>query len=202
MKYRILISLILIIFLVFIIYISNIDNKIYYFNVIDNKYEFETYNELLQSDINDLERYVNYESDNQYRITDLIRDINDNIKINDKTIQNILIKADITTIRIGNNELNYKISNTNMNELFDYSDELLEDLEKLIKLIRKYSKEKIALIGYFNNNEYYTELYSYINVRAKDICDKYNIIFIETNNQFNIDENVNIYEKIKKKLLF
>ena len=147
MKYRILISLILIIFLVFIIYISNIDNKIYYFNLIDNKYEFKTYNELLQSDINDLERYVNYESDNQYRITDLIRDINDNIKITDKTIQNILIKADITTIRIGNNELNYKISNINMNELFDYFDELLEDLEKLIKLIRKYSKEKIALIG-------------------------------------------------------
>lgn len=201
MKYKVFLSLILIALLIFIIYITNIDNKIFYFNISDEKHDFETYNSLIMEDIDNLEEYIDY-SNSEYRITDLIRDIKDNILIDNKNIQHILIKADITTIRMGNSELNYKISNNNMNELFDYSDELLNDLEKLIKLIRKYSKEKIVLIGYFNNNEYYTELYSYLNVRVKDICDNYNIIFIESPNEFNELENVNIYKKIKKKLLF
>lgn len=201
MKCKVIISLFLIVLLVFLIYISNIDNKTYYFNIMDNTYDYDTYNEILKNKINNLEKYVNYETNNQYRITDLIRDIKDNKKIDGKNIQNILIKADVITIKIGSNDLNYKISNNNMNELFDYCDELLADLEDLFILIRKYSKEKIFVVGYFINNDYYSELINYINIRTEDLCKTYDLIFISVDNEFTAVENVNIYTKISKKLL-
>ena len=140
MKLRTFLALIIIILLVFIIYIFTKDNKIYYVNFMDTKISEKTYNEYLKEEISlnkKLEFYKTYYKDD-YRITDFIRDITDNIKIDDKNIQNLLIKADILTIMIGNNELTYKISTTNMNDLFDYSDSLLKDCEELLKILRKY----------------------------------------------------------------
>jgi len=186
--------------IVFIIYFLNTDNKIYYFNIIDNRYNFKTYNNLIYNNLNKLERYVNFEKHNDYRITDLVRDINDNIRIDNKSIQNILIKADLITLKIGENELNYKISTKNINELFDYCDQLLGDLEKLLVVLRKYSKEKIVMIGFYNDNIYYEEIYKYLNLKIEDMCNNKNITFIDVKGKFNEQENVNIYEKILKKV--
>lgn len=199
MKAKIIISLLAIISSIFIIYKLNIDNKIYYFNIIDKKYNYKTYNILLKDNINNIEKYVNYEQVD-YRVTDLIRDIKDNNNVNNKKIQNILIKADVITLMIGNNELEYKINNIDMTELFEYSNSLLDDIDELFKLIRKYSKERIYFIGFYNNNEYYTELYTFINLRIKDMCDIYNIKYIDRKNDFDIAENVNIYNKIYRNL--
>lgn len=200
MKIKVFVSLILITFSIFIIYIFNIDTKVYYFNIMDNKYNYNTYNVLLKNNINNLEKYVNIENDNDYRITDLIRDINDNIEIDKKTLQNVLIKADVITLKIGENELEYKLKNTNLNEIYDYIDEFLRDMDNLLKLIRKYSKEKIFMIGFYNYNEYYDEIYAYINVRMRDLCDEYNINYIELNDEFDEQMNVNIYTKIIKNI--
>ena len=69
----------------------------------------------------------------------------------------------------------------------------------MIKLVRKYSKEKIFFIGFYNSNEYYEELYRYLNLRIKDMCDSYNIVYIDRLMDFSSEENVNIYKKIIKK---
>lgn len=200
MKIKIIFFLIVMCSIIFIIYLFNKDDKIYYFNVSDNNYEFKTYNTLLMNNIKDLEKYVNYAPGNDYRITDLLRDIEDNKKIEDKTIQNILIKADITTIKFGENELKYKISSSNMNDLFDYVDELIIDIDRLLSIVRKYSKEKIYFIGFYNQNEFYSELYRYLNIKVKDLCDNYNIFYIEINDEFSEQENINIYKRIIKKI--
>ena len=195
---KIIFILILICLIVFLIYKKNIDNKIYYFNIMDNKYNFETYDKLLNKSIKNIEKYVNYcESD--LRIIDLINNINDNITINKKNIQNILIKSDLITISIGNNELNYKLNNNDITYIYDYIDELVKDIKKLIQLIRKYSKERIYFIGYYIDNENYFEVINYLNERIKDICIKNNIVFISVNNNFDKIENVNIYTEIIKK---
>lgn len=186
--------------IVFIIYFLNTDNKIYYLNIIDNRYNFKTYNNLIYNNLNKLERYVNFEKHNDYRITDLVRDINDNIRIDNKSIQNILIKADLITLKIGESELNYKKSTKNINELFDYCDQLLGDLEKLLVDLRKYSKEKIVMIGFYNDNIYYEEIYKYLNLKIEDMCNNKNITFIDVKGKFNEQENVDIYEKILKKV--
>mgnify|MGYP004619749795 FL=1 len=198
MKVKVVLALFLIVVLIFLIYTFNIKNDIFYFNVMDKKYDYDTYNVLLNENLDNVQKYISYEQDD-YRATDLIRDINDNIIVNNRKIQNILIKADIITLMIGNNELNYKIKNIDMTELFEYSNSLLEDLDDLFKLVRKYSKEKIFFIGFYNSNEYYEELYRYLNLRIKDMCDSYNIVYIDRLMDFSSEENVNIYKKIIKK---
>lgn len=198
MKIKVILCLFLIILMVFLIYLSNIKNDNYYFNIMDKKYDYKTYNNIIKEKVK-LEEYVNY-VENQYRITDLIRDIKDNKVINDKKIQNILIKANIITLMIGNNELYLQSNSLDMTELFEYSNSLLDDIDNLFGLIRKYSKEKIFFIGFYTNNDYYEEIYRYINLRVKDMCDYYNIVYIDRNDYFNKQENTNIYEKIVSNL--
>ena len=198
---KIILVLTIICLITIFIYKKNIDNKIYYFNIMDNKYNFKTYNNLLKKDIKKIEKYVNY-INYDYRVTDLIKDIEDNIYIKNKTIQNILIKADIITLSIGNNELNYKIKTNNIINFYDYIDDLVNDIEKLFKLIRIYSKEKIFLLGFYDELEIYQEQIDYLNIKLEDLCNRYGINFINLDNEFSYKENVNIYKKIKKKLLF
>lgn len=209
MKLKTIITLIIIIFLVFIIYCFNLDKKIYYVNISDLEFKKVTsYNELLSQRLekdNRLEKYINNFTDKDYRVTDLIRDIETNktIKIKEKeqTIQNALIKSDILTIKMGDNELNYKIDNSEINELFEYSDTLLSDLQQLFDLLRKYSKENIYFIGYYNNHsDYYKEIYDYLNLKIEDMCEDYEITFIESEDLSVEASNQKIYKTIEKSI--
>ena len=108
MKLKSIIVFLIISFFIFIIYILNIDKKIYYVNITDSNVR---YNSEIKNTLNDkkiLEKYIDYKNLN-YRITDLINEINNNKKININgktyTIQNSLIKADLLTIKIGTNEI-------------------------------------------------------------------------------------------------
>lgn len=200
MKLKSIIVFLIIILFIFIIYILNIDKKIYYVNITDsnNKYNLDIKNNLKK--LNKLEKYINYK-DLDYRITDLINDINNNkeININNKiyTLQNSLIKADLLTIKIGSNEIKYKIQEENIDNLYNYMDEYLKDLEELFKLIRKYDKEKIIYINSVDyNSSYISEVIKYLNLKIKDLCSDYGIEYIEINNKNNID----IKEKVLKYL--
>ena len=180
MKIKTIIFFIIITFTIFLINLINKDNKIYYVNIsTDNKLK---YNKIIKNyyiNNSNLEKYINIFSKEDYRTTDLIRDLNENKKIGNYTIQNALIKADIVTLYIGIADINYKIGNTNKEELYEYTDQVLNDIDQLLKLIRIYCKEKIYLIGY--NNEYgisYDEYFDYTNKRLKSIATEYNIRFI------------------------
>ncbi len=185
------VTLIIVIILIFIIYKFNQSNKIYYFSIQDNSYE---YSNLVKKKILKLEKYTNYEKDD-LGIVDLIRGIKNNIKVKNKNIQNILVKANIITIDIGNNELDYIIKKDNIDKLYYYIDKTLIRIEKLLNLMRIYSKEKIYLIGFYTDSEYYSELIKYLNIKVEDICKKYNVIFI---NRKSSDDSVNISKKIAK----
>lgn len=94
---------------------------------------------------------------NDTRIKDILIDIDNNIKIKDKYIQNILVKANYIYIDLNNLVLNYNSIN---------------EIEKLFNKIRLFSKEKIIVI-LSNNNEV---LAKSINNRIFKIKDKYDII--------------------------
>jgi len=102
---------------------------------------------------------------NDTRITDIINDINNNKKINNRPIQNILIKA--TYIYI---DLNNLIKCNNYNSCIKN----IDDLEMLIALIRKYSKEKIIIKYLASNNDIDDYTNQKIMVRFK----KYDIIYM------------------------
>ena len=202
MKWKFLFVFIVIISLTFFIYFFNQDKKIYYVDIKDSVPKKLDYNNYIYNNLkkeNKLEKYISNFSNKDYRITDLIKDIEQNKMIDNQTIQNALIKADIITLKIGSNELNYKINNDEINELFEYCDTLTIDLENLFKLVRKYSKEQIYFIGLYNNHsEFYNEIYDYLNLKIEDLCNEYDIVYIKASNLDNRNNNIKISEKIYK----
>ena len=196
---------------VFLIYLSHIDTKIFYLSLGDEL--AQGYNEFNKDDygysdyVKDylknkgkLELYVdNYFKEN-LRTTDLIRMINDNEKVlvNSKyrTIQNALIKADLVTISIGNNDLASKLNlykNYSDKEIYNYIEELLKDLEELFILLRKNCKEKIVFIGFYNNIKIpnVDKYYDYLNKKTKKLSLKYNIEYIDILNLMKDEKNIN-----------
>ena len=172
--------------LVFLIYSFNISDKTYYVSIgdylsyginnldkVDNNYS----NNLKENYKKNLDNYVNYSSIDDYRVMDLINDItyNKTVTFNNKEykLQNLLIKANLITLSIGMNDLINK-----KNITYDYTDELLDDIEDLLELIRKYNKDEIYFLSFYNviNNQ---ELIDYCNNKLKSICGENNINFID-----------------------
>lgn len=191
MKIKTLLIIGIMIIFVFLIYLSTIDTKVYYLNLSDS-YSSEQpnyssyFNEYLMEN-KKLEKYINEFNIDDYRITDLTRMIEDNKKIkigdSEQTIKNALIKADLLTFSIGMNDINYKIGNASINELYDYSDEILEDLEILFIILREYCKEDIIMLNYYNIYESkYDEIFDYINNKLDEIASEYDIKVIDLNN--------------------
>ena len=147
-----------------------------------------------------LERYVTGYIEKDYRTTDLINDIKNNKSINIKnkkqTIKNALIKADLLIYIPSINDINYKLNTTNQKELYNYADEMLEDMEEAIKLMRQYCKEDIIVIGLENSNK---KIFNYINEKLGEICYENKIYFI---NPLKLNKNGKKYvEKEIKKII-
>lgn len=205
---KILIAVIIILS-VLLIYLGFKDEEIYYFSIGDylsrgitpygnNDYGYSDYIKDYISDNDKLETYVNYSKKN-LRTIDLIKDIEDNVKIEvdgkSKTIQNGLIKADLVTLSIGMNDLldNVKFDNDfSINDLYDKFEEVLVDYEKLFELLREYCKEEIVLIGLYNSlgNESLNEFFEYANQKLYNLSNSYDIKY------------VNIYEDFKNSEYF
>lgn len=178
----------IIIFLVIIIYIINIDKKELVFKIGDslslsiNSYNISSYDEYVKEYLINEKKYEDYiiYGKSNYKIGELQRDIKNNIDINDRHIQNILIKADLIILEIGIDDLKNILSNNN-NYIYEYLDGIGRNMEELVKLIRSYCKEKILLVGYYNlnlnnNNEEYI---NYINNIYKSISNKYDIYYLD-----------------------
>ena len=156
-----------------LIYLTTIDNKIYYIALGDSLaagqnpngkigYGYSDYvmNYLERNNL--LEFYTKDFAVPGHRVIDLKRDIEDNktIKLDNNTnvsIKNTLIKADIITISIGANDLFYKMGINDMNfnlekkqTVYKYIDEIVNDIDELLALIRKYCQEDIIMVGYYN----------------------------------------------------
>ena len=185
-----IIFIILVFLIVFLIYYFNANEKIYYVSIGDylsygiNNFEKSDsgYSTILKDNYKkNLENYVNYSSYDDYRVMDLINDINYNKSViyeeKEYKIQNLLIKANIMTISIGMNDLIYK---KNLN--YNYIDNLLDDIDNLLILIRKYNKDEIYFLGFYdiiNNND----LIEYTNKRLMNICRKNKIKYVYPTNE-------------------
>jgi len=192
------------------IYITTIDKKIYYVALGDSLaigqnpygkvgYGYSDYvsNYLERNEL--LEFYTKDFAKSGYRTSDLYKDIENNKEIkstNNKilSIKNALIKADILTLSIGANDLFYKIGMNDMefnldkkDEIYKYIDEVVKDIDKLLELVRKYCKEDIIMIGYYNplskiSSHYTRELepmFLYGNEQIRKIAYKHNAHYID-----------------------
>lgn len=196
MKIKTILCILIIFIVVFLIYLTTMDKKIYYLNLsIDEN--TETYDQLVKNYLgkkDKLERYVSGFTNKDDRVTDLMNAIEQNKKITidskEQTIKNALIKADLVTVFIGLNDINYKVGYSSMNELYDYADSFLNDIEDLLELLREYCKEDIILIGYYNiYGSYYDEYFNYINREMESYAEELDIHFIKTNDIYTMSED-------------
>jgi lysophospholipase L1-like esterase len=209
------IVMVLFIGLPILIYLMTIDNKIYYVALGDslaagqNSYGKIAYGyaDYVADDLRSKDKLELYTKDfavSGYRTTDLINDIDNNKKalINGEriTIKQALTKADLVTISIGANDLFYKMGINGLDvayyseaDLKKYVDEVVLDIEKLLISIKKYCKEDIILIGYYNplwsmKKSYARDLepiFVYANEQMLKTAKKHNIYFADIHQTFN-----------------
>lgn len=126
MKIKTILALLTILLITFIIYIINMDRKIYILSLGNsNIYEIPSYIDKLSSSLEEknlLEENINITSD----LDKILENIKANKKIQGKNMKNHLIKADTIIVTVTSNK---------------------ENLNELIDIIKKYSKEKVVIIG-------------------------------------------------------
>ena len=169
--------------LIFVIYLANMDKKVYYLALGDSTGREDNYSFYVKDYLNEknvLEKAVYDYSDSDDRITDIYNRIISNEKSKEGTLKHALIKADLVTLKINIDDVYEKIDDPSFVNVYDYIDDLTKDFEKLLNLIRKYCKEDIMFIGYSyrNDNTDEKDLIDYLNKRYKEVCDKYDVIFV------------------------
>ena len=191
-----ILTIIIVLLSVFLIYLGFKDKEIYYFSMGDslangiNSYNAKDYGYAdYVKDSLEIKKYESFTNNNK-RSIDFVKDIEDNIKINGKNIQNILIKADIITLSVGMNDLFSNVTFNNdfsVNDLYMKFEEVMVDLENLFKLLRTYSKEDIIYIGIYNclKENSLDEFFIYANEQLKKLCDNYKITYLDIYNEFN-----------------
>lgn len=206
--------LVLIIGIPILIYLLTINNKVYYVALGDSLAAGQTpygqvaygYADYVSSELenkNKLDFFTKKFAVSGYRTTDLLNDINDNKKImvDNKgiTIKHVLTKADVVTLSIGANDLFYKMGINNLDiayysetDLKKYVDQVVSDVEKTIIAIKRYCKEDIILVGYYNplwhmRKSYAKEIdpvFVYANEQLKKLSEKYTLYYVDIHKLF------------------
>lgn len=132
-----------------------------------------------------------------YTTEDIMEDIeiNKTIEVDNETIsiKEALRESDLVTLSIGANNLLKGLSPSNFSSKFENLveskkeiDEIVKDVKILVEEIKKYAKNKIVLVGYYNPfprltiiKEELDELVKYSNNLYEDICDDLDIICVD-----------------------
>lgn len=175
----------------YLIYKLTINNKLSYLSIGDGLSKDNTYTyyvkEYLESK-NKLSSYNSTYTNNDYRITDLLRIIeyNEEEIVNDKplSIHKLLKESDIITLSIGMNELYYKLT-INTDNIYSYIDEMMEDMSKLFHEINKYNHKQVFVLGYYNITNDNQDIFNYANIKLKNLCLKEGYTYIPLNSILN-----------------
>lgn len=230
MKMKIVILLAFFSLFAFISYVQNNNKEINYTilgdkELFSNNLKSVNFSDMIYQKLDDDNLLGFYSKDfirKDIRIIDVMNDINDNISIDNITIQNIIKRTDIMILSIGNNEINYKLSKIDKDinndvEIYKYFDEIVNDASKLIDDIQKINKCKIIFLGYYNdtNNVNNDKYYIYVNDKIENMIKDKKQEFINLYNLLNKNElyltkstpiyitnegNLAIYDKIVDKI--
>ena len=219
-----ILCLLIIFLLVYTIYYFNHTDKITYISIGDSlsvgidsngntNYGYSNYLSNYLKDKNLLKSYNNYFSTSGTRIVDLENKLETNwtIKKDGKSLslKKCLREADLVTLSVGMDDIltsltlsTVSVENLSNKEITTIVDKTIEELDALFKELRKYAKEDIIFIGYYNPLEEESltteRLYTYLITKTKTICKNYDIEYLDIYNLFKrnknyIDNPTNIY---------
>ena len=195
MKMRIILILIVFLVLIILSYVIMSKKEMNYTilgdkTIFSNNIQSKNFSDLIYEKLSSEKNFGFYSKEfikEDIRIIDLINIINNNEKIDNISVQNILNRTDILILSIGNNEIYYKLSKIDNEEnndkiIYRYLDEITKDMIKLLKEIKKYNDKDIYILGYYNdtNNISNDKYYKYINNNIDNYCKIKNIYFIDT----------------------
>ena len=230
-KYFKYVVFLLIVILIFLIYYLFNNNKINYIALGDSlaeginpygevSYGYADYFAEELKGNNKLSYYTKKYTESGYKTTDLIKELEIN-----NTLKKDLRESDLVTVSIGANDFldNFNIKDLNINEILKLKENItniLPNLDNCIKEIRKYAKEDIIIIGYYNpipflfntSGDDLDELFAYIDDEYQKIAIKYKCKYIsiyqlfKTNTSYlpnpsDIHPNLEGYQKIAEEII-
>ena len=132
-----------------------------------------------------------------YETVDIINEI-----IRNSDIKRDLRESDLVTISIGANDFlnSFDIKNINLLDEASYYqkvDEILPRLDSCIKEIRKYAKNDLYIIGYYNpfpalfdmKEEWVDQLFQYVDKTYQELAKKYDAIYLSNYEIFKQNKN-------------
>ena len=149
----------------------------------NNNYNMYVYNYLKdRKTINEFNFYFN-----NYTVSLLYQDIKNNrtIKVNNKDyyFKKSLRESDIVIISIGMEELANNYNKYDMKDNYAYFNNMYRDIQNLIQEIRKYAKEKVIFLGYYNPTNYYDshvdEFFYYINIKLNRLMVNNDVVYLD-----------------------
>ena len=210
--------------LVYTIYYFNHNDKITYISIGDSlsvgidsnsntNYGYSNYlaNYLKDKDL--LKEYNNYFSTSGTRVIDLKNKLETNWTIT-KDGKNLSLKkclrdANLVTLSVGMDDIltsltlsTVSVENLSNKEITTIVDKTIDELDSLFKELRKYAKDDIIFIGFYNPLEEETltteRLYTYLITKTKELSKSYDIEYLDIYNLFKknkdyIDNPTNIY---------
>lgn len=197
MKYKIFIIIIIGIILTTIIYFTTYQKTTTLLSLGDsiplgiNSYNIKSYNfnDYLKENLN-INNYYNY-SETDETTKNLLTKIENNTKINNKNIKQIIKQANYITISIGMDELNNYALKSNLTN--SKIQEYLIYYEQIIKNIRKINNNSIYLISLYKTKSISTNQITKINNKLKELSTTYQLTFIDITNITNYISNQNNY---------
>lgn len=168
---------------------------------------------------NKLSYYTKKYTKSGYTTTDMIKELEIN-----NLLKKDLRESDLVTVSIGANDFLHSINlkKLDINELSELQNKIVSifpDIDNCIEEIRKYAKEDIIIIGYYNpipflfniSGNDLDELFAYIDDEYQKIANKYHCEYIsiyqlfKNNSSFlpnpaDIHPNLEGYEAIAKKI--
>ena len=205
MRFKKTIVLSLIILSVVIIYNCFSPKKEYYVSLGDSvarginsygedSYGYTDYLKDYLKDKNKLKQYVDF-SVSGYKTEDVLEDLYENKKVTVKNkeynIKSSLRESTLVTISIGANDFMQEIDidNLSFTDITPYKkniEKIIPNINKTLKEIRKYAKNKVIVVGYYNpipflfntNEKEIDELFAFVDEEYRKIAQDNNMVYI------------------------
>lgn len=240
MRFKKTIFISLVVLVIFLTYLFFYDNRINYVVLGDSLaqgvnpygevgYSYTDYISEYLEDNGKLKTFIKGYATSGYTTSDLLDDLHNNRKIevdgNHVNIRHALRESDLVTISIGANDF---LKGINLNDL-DLSstdnykkriDNILSDIDLVLREVRKYAKEDVIVVGYYNpfNRLFLSyrnsldEIFEYTDIKYKEVCDKHLSSYVSTYslfkensdflpNPFDIHPNLNGYSAIARLII-